>query len=406
MNRSVVVTGMAIWSPYGRGIDLFWEGLVAMQPGRKDITRFDVSHWVFRSKEAAVIPEVPSDPRSAELCSSRLMGEVISDVLDSLGSSPEGLSPYDIGLCMGSSNGGATSRYLDFLKVQRGEVNALGSYVESHTSLSSAAFLHELTETLGVKGPSSLISTACASGTSSIGTGYDWIRQGRARRVFAGGYGYFSDISLTGFNILRLIGKNGCHPFNADRDGMMLGDAFALVVLEEEEMARRCNANILARMIGYSAVNEAYHPTSPDPTGQTGARVMWNALGQSEDNLSRLDYINAHGTGTEVNDKAELIAIRELLTRRHGGSPVAVSSTKGHHGHSLGATGSVEFIATLLAMQNDCVPATLWLDNPEPGFEDIDLVCTASRKQQIRVALSNSFAFGGNVAAIAVERVS
>lgn len=404
MNRSVVVTSMAIWTPYGRGTDAFWQGLIGMQPGRKEITRFDMSHWVFRSKGGAVIPEVPGDPGSAELCCAQLMGDVVSDLLDDLGAGPEGLSPYDIGLCLGSSHGGATARFLKFLKAQRGEEE--GSVAGgSGTRLSSAAFLNELAEELGAKGPSALISTACASGTSSIGTGYDWIRQGRARRVFAGGYGHFSDISLTGFNILRLIGKNGCRPFSADRDGMMLGDGFALVVLEDEEMARERSANIIARVIGYCAVNEAYHPTSPDPAGETGTRVMWNALGQSAERLASLDYINAHGTGTEANDKAELNAIRGLLARRSEASPVAVSSTKGHHGHSLGATGSVEFIATLLALRNGCIPATLGLDNPEPGFEDIDLVRTAPRSQRVRTALSNSFAFGGNVASIAVERV-
>jgi 3-oxoacyl-[acyl-carrier-protein] synthase II len=376
-----------------------------MQPGRKNIDRYDMSHWVFRSKAGAVIPEIPGDPGAAEICSAHLMGDVVSDLLDDLGAPPEGLSPYDVGVCLGSSHGGATARFLNFLKAQRGEEEPSPKSSESGARLSSAAFLNELAEELAAKGPSALISTACASGTSSIGTGYDWIRQGRARRVFAGGYGYFSDISLTGFNILRLIGKNGCRPFSADRDGMMLGDGFALVVLEDEVMARQRNANIIARVVGYCAVNEAYHPTSPDPAGETGTRVMWNALGQSEERLKSLDYINAHGTGTEANDKAELCAIRGLLAKRSAASPVAVSSTKGHHGHSLGATGAVEFIATLLALHNNCIPATLGLDNPEPGFEDIDLVHTAPRSRQVRTALSNSFAFGGNVAAIAVERV-
>jgi 3-oxoacyl-[acyl-carrier-protein] synthase II len=396
---------MAVWTPYGRGADAFWKGLITMQPGRKEIARYDMSHWVFRSKAAAVIPEIPGDPGAAEMYSAHLMGDVVSDLLDDLGAAPEDLSPYDVGVCLGSSHGGATARFLDFLKVQRGgDDEASLKPSASGARFSSAAFLNDLTEELGAKGPSALISTACASGTSSIGTGYDWIRQGRARRVFAGGYGYFSDISLTGFNILRLVGKSGCRPFSADRDGMMLGDGFALVTLEDEDMARQRNANMIARVLGYCAVNEAYHPTSPDPEGETGTRVMWNALGQSEERLASLDYINAHGTGTEANDKAELNAIRRLLAKRRASSSVAVSSTKGHHGHSLGATGSVEFIATLLALRNNCVPATLGLDNPEPGFEDVDLVRTP-RNQQVRIALSNSFAFGGNVAAIAIERV-
>jgi 3-oxoacyl-[acyl-carrier-protein] synthase II len=402
MSNSVVVVGMAIWSPYGRGVDAFWSGLVNAAPGRKEIERLDVSHWVFRSKGAATIPEIPGEISGADRCARAIMEHIASDALGGIGESPA-LSPYDVGVCIGSSHGGATARFLSFLKRRRGE-NSESELSDSNTWLSSAALLCSLAARVGAQGPSSMISTACASGTSSIGTGYDWIRRGRARRVFAGGYGYFSDLSLTGFNILRLIGKQGCLPFDTSRDGTMLADGFALVVLEEEEMARRRGAKIIARVVGYSAANEAYHPTSPDPSGDTAMRVMWDAIG-SEDRLARLDYINAHGTGTEANDRAELIAIRRLLARRPGGGTVAVSSTKGHHGHSLGATGSVEFVATLLALQHGFIPPTLGLENPEAGFEDIDLVRGRSRQKEIRVAISNSFAFGGNAAAIAVERI-
>lgn len=404
MNSSVVVVSMAIWSPFGRGLDAFWDGLVQMRPGRKEIARFDLSHWAFRCKSGATIPEIPGDAAGADLRARELMGKVVQDALHDLMAEPNDLSPYDVGLCMGSSHGGATARFLSFLRSKRGDEAT--SDLEGHNAwLSSAAFVSELAGSLGIQGPSALVSTACASATSAIGTAYDWIRYGRARRVFAGGYGYFSDLSLTGFNILRLVGRNGCRPFDRERDGMMLGDAFSLVVLEDERLARRRGAKTLARVTGYCGANEAYHPTSPDPTGETAARVMWNALNQSTEQLATLDYINAHGTGTQANDVAELTAIRRLLARRPAGNPVAVSSTKGHHGHSLGGTGAVEFIATLLAIQNRCVPATLGLQNPEPGFEDIDLVCGKSRKQEIRTALSNSFAFGGNASAIAVARV-
>lgn len=403
MNRSVVVVSMAAWTPYGRGLDTFWKGLVSMHSSRGDIARLDVSHWAYRSKIAAGIPDLPGDASGDDHCAHEIMERVVSDAVAGLAVPAGDLSPYDVGLCLGSSHGGATGRFVNFLR------GRLGHAVEpeltvSNTWLSSAAFLSDLAAHLGAQGPSAMISTACASGTSSIGIAYDWIRHGRATRVFAGGYGYFSDISVTGFNVLRLVGKNGCRPFDVGRDGMMLGDGFALVALEDEEFARRRGASIVARVIGYCAVNEAYHPTSPDPSGDTALRAMWNALGKSAERLDRLGYINAHGTGTEANDKAELTAIRRLLSGRRSDAPVGVSSTKGHHGHSLGATGSVEFVAMLLALQRGCVPATLGLENPEPDFADIDLVRGASRPQEIQVALSNSFAFGGNAAAIAVER--
>lgn len=403
MNRPVAVVGMGIWSPYGRGVDAFWNGLVHMNPGRKSIARLDVSHWAFRSKSAAGIEEFPGDALGDDQCAHEIMRQVVCDVLEGSAAAAGKLSPYEVGLCLGSSHGGASARFVSFLKTPP-EEQISPSLTASNTWLSSAAFLSDLAALLGAQGPSAMISTACASGTSSIGVAWDWIRQGRARRVFAGGYGYFSEIPVTGFNILRLVGKEGCRPFDVSRDGMMLGDGFALVVLEDEELARRRGARIIARIAGYSAVNEAYHPTSPDPSGDTALRAMWNALGRSEERLASLGYINAHGTGTAANDIAELTAIQRLLARRSGGAPVPVSSTKGHHGHSLGATGSVEFVATLLALERGCIPATLGLENPEPGFPDIDLVRGASLQREIRTALSNSFAFGGNAAAIAIER--
>src|SRR5207244_1698963 len=134
----------------------------------------------------------------------------------------------------------------------------------------------------------------------AVGVGYDLIRRGRAKRVIAGGYGYYNDIAYSGFNILRVTGRDGCHPFDRDRDGMMLGDGFALVLLEALPLADRRNATPLARVIGYSTANEAHHATSPDPSGETGYRVMWDALSRSTDRLAMLDYINAHGTGTEA----------------------------------------------------------------------------------------------------------
>ena len=403
MSRPVVVVSMGIWSPYGRGVDAFWNGLVNMQPGRKSITRMDVSHWAFRTKSAAGIEQFPGDASGDDLCAHEIMRQVVADVLEGSAAPAGDLSPYDVGLCLGSSHGGATGRYVSYLKTPANEPID-PSLIATNTWLSSAAFLSDLAVLLGAQGPSAIISTACASGTSSIGVAWDWIRQGRAKRVFAGGYGYFSDIPVTGFNILRLVGKEGCHPFDVNRDGMMLGDGFALVVLEDEELARRRGANIIARVAGYSAINEAYHPTSPDPSGDTALRAMWNALGRSEERLASLGYINAHGTGTVANDIAELTAIERLLAQRSGGAPVPVSSTKGHHGHSLGATGSVEFVATLLALERGSIPATLGLENPEAGFPNICLVRGASVKKEIRTALSNSFAFGGNAAAIAIER--
>src|SRR5207237_495491 len=235
--------------------------------------------------------------------------------------------------------------------------------------VSAGSILSTVARQTNARGAAMVVSTACASGTSSIGIGYDWIRRGRAKRVFAGGIGFFSELSFSGFNILRLTARDGCRSFDVERDGMMFGDGFAIVVLEDEEFARRRGAKIWARILGYATANEAFHPTSPDPQGSAGFRAMWQALQRDAGLLSKLDYINAHGTGTLVNDTAELRAIQRLISLDENKKNVAVSSTKGHHGHSLGAAGSVEFIATVLSLKHQQVPPTLGLENPEPGFD-------------------------------------
>jgi len=403
VSKRVAVTGMAIWSPFGRGLDSFWQGLCGDRPGRTAVRRFDVSHWIYRARTAGAISELDAEgPERADDMVAQVMSAVVEDVLEDSRIESHDISAYEVALCLGCSQS-TTTRFQDYLRARREAGEIPESLLKSHAWLSSGSLLTEAAHRLNAQGPALMISTACASGTSSIGTAYDMIRQGRARRAYAGGVGYFSEISYSGFNILRVIGREGCRPFDADRDGMMLGDGFALVTLEEESLARDRRAQIHAWIVGYESANEAFHATSPDPGGEAAFRVMWKALGQSPQNLSRLDYINAHGTGTVANDAAELVAIRRLVQMRADNEKIAVSSTKAAHGHSLGAAGSVEFIATVLAMQHGAVPPTLGLEKVDPAFADLDLVRHAARPQRIRLGLSNSFAFGGNVASIAVE---
>ncbi len=405
MNREVVVTGLSIWSPYGQGSEAFWEGLAGAGSAARPISRFDVSHKVFRSHAAASIPEIPSEAEGdAEESIEGIVEWVLEDlrVRSCLSTAPPGqVSPYQVAVCVGSSQ--STSGLL------REHMRAPYTYLagsrhqKSRAWLSSGSVLTQIAHQVGARGPAFMISTACASSTTAIGLAYDLVRKGRARRAFAGGIGYFTEITFTGFNILRLTSTGSCRPFDASRDGITFGDAVAFVLLEDRETAERRGARPLARIVGHALANEAYHATSPDPGGGAALRVMWQALGRDRSLLDRLDYINAHGTGTVVNDKSELLAIRRLLAMREEKTPVAISSTKGHHGHALGAAGAMEFVATTLALQHQMVPGTVGLSNPEPGFDDLDLVAGEARPRRIRLALSNSFAFGGNVAAIALE---
>jgi len=401
---SVVITGMAIWSPYGRGLETFWQGLISGKSARKPVTRFDVENWVYRTKTAATIEEIGTESSGcAESNAIEILSAVIADALEDAEISKSGdVPPYETAICLGSSQN-VTKVFSDHLRQKRGEAVPPDAF-SNYSWVSAGSILSTVARQTNAQGAAMVVSTACASGTSSIGIGYDWIRHGRAQRVFAGGIGFFSELSFSGFNILRLTAREGCRSFDVARDGMMFGDGFALVVLENEELARRRGAKIWGRILGYATANEAFHPTSPDPEGSAGFRVMWQALRRDAGILSKLDYINAHGTGTLVNDTAELKAIQKLVALGENKKRVAVSSTKGHHGHSLGAAGSVEFVATALALKHQQVPPTLGLETPEAGFDKIDLIQTA-QPHPIRVALSNSFAFGGNVAAIAVEHV-
>jgi 3-oxoacyl-[acyl-carrier-protein] synthase II len=404
VKRPVVVTGMAIRSPYGDGLEAFWDGLLTGRSAAHGVRRFPVDHWVYRSREGATIEEIPvEEAGEAEFCGDRLVSQLAADIKAAARVVPSEVSRYEVALAVGSSHSGVPQRFQSYLRMRAAHAGQ-AEIGDLSTPLHAGAWLTLLAAELEVGGPALMVSTACTSGTSSIGIVYEMIRDGRATRGYAGGLGYFSEIAFSGFNILKLIGRSGCRPFDAKRDGLMLGDGFALVCLEDEAFARARGAPIFARIVGYASGNEAYHATSPDPAGETALRIMWEALNRSDQTLARLDYINAHGTGTPANDAAEIKAIRRLLERRGELEATSISSTKGHHGHSLGAAGSIEFVATVLALTHETAPPNCGLEEPEREFAGLDLVRTTKRRP-IDVAMSNSFAFGGNVAAIVIEAV-
>jgi len=402
VKRSVVVTGMAIHGPDGAGVEAFWDGLISGRPAAHAVQRFPIDHWVYRAREGATLETLPPEEGGrAEAAAERLVLEVAADVVAAARVQPGDVSRFDVALAVGSSHSGLSQRFQTYL---RHEEPQPPQHDGAATRLHSGPWLTSAAEALDVGGPAMMVSTACTSGTSAVGIAYELIRGGRALRAYGAGFGYFSEIAFSGFNILKLVARNGCRPFDVERDGLMLGDGFAMVCLEEEQFARARGAPILARIIGYASGNEAYHATAPDPGAETALRVMWGALDRSDETLARLGYINAHGTGTLANDAAEMTAIRRLLERRADPETVAISSTKGHHGHSLGATGTVEFIATVLSVARATAPPNCGLEHPEAAFGGLNLL-RAPKRGAIDVAMSNSFAFGGNVAAIAVEAV-
>ncbi len=236
--------------------------------------------------------------------------------------------------------------------------------------------------------------TACSSSATSIGFASDLIRSGAHEIVITGGSESLSEVTFAGFNALRVVDPEYCRPFDKNRRGLSLGEGAAILVLENYEKAKKKGATIYAEVLGYATNSDAFHMTSPDPEAMGMSRVMVKALERASVAANQVDYINAHGTATRANDHLETKAIKKVFGEKDAGD-LAISSTKSMVGHCLGAGGAIEAVATILALREQVVPPTIHLDEPDPDC-DLDYVPLQSRPRKIRIALSNSFAFGGN----------
>lgn len=255
---------------------------------------------------------------------------------------------------------------------------------------------------LGVAGPLTIIANACASGANSIGHAFDLIRTGRAKRVLAGGFDGLSELVFAGFNSLQAMSPTGCRPFSTDRDGLGLGEGAALLALETLASAKQRGAEILGELVGYGAATDGHHLTQPHPEGEAALQSMTAACRGARIAPEQVGYLNAHGTGTPLNDGAEALAIN----RWAGASApmIRVSSTKASVGHLLGAAGSVEAVICLMALQGQWLPPTM-------TTREIDPVCrfdfvNAPREARLDYALTNSFGFGGANASLIFRRWS
>jgi 3-oxoacyl-[acyl-carrier-protein] synthase II len=255
-------------------------------------------------------------------------------------------------------------------------------------------------DALNIGGSVTIISNACASGACSIGQAWELLRSGEAQRVLTGGYDVLSQLVFSGFDALQALTPTRCRPFDIHRDGLALGEGAAMLALETHASARRRNAEILGEMIGYAATVDRHHLTQPDPAGNAAIAAMTGACAAAGVTAADIDYVNAHGTGTPLNDSAEAVAINQWAGTRAAALPV--SSIKGSVGHLLGGAGAVEAVVCLMALREQWLP-------PEAGLETPDPVCQfpiVARPQDARVntALSNSFGFGGVNATLVFRR--
>jgi 3-oxoacyl-[acyl-carrier-protein] synthase II len=257
-------------------------------------------------------------------------------------------------------------------------------------------------ERFGFSGPKATVTTACSSSATSIGYGADLVRRGQSKAVLCGGSDALSELTFGGFNSLKAMDPSPCKPFDRRRAGMCLGEGAAILILESLEEAMKRGAEVYAEFLGYGIGGEAYHITAPEPTGITEARIMKEAMEECNIPPFEVDYINAHGTGTPLNDKVETLAIKNAFGERAYSIPI--SSIKSMVGHCLGSAGAIEAVASILSIVHQFIPPTL---HHQEGDEDCDLdyVPGRSREMEVKAVLSNSFAFGGNCTTLVFGKV-
>ena len=295
----------------------------------------------------------------------------------------------ELGVCLGAGAGGmfeAETYHREVLIKGKSRPSLLWPFIPSYTT-------DRVAERFGFSGPKFTVTTACSSSATAIGYGADLIRSGKSKAVLCGGSEALTELTFGGFNSLKATDPSPCKPFDRKRAGMSLGEGAGILILEDFDEAEKRGVKILAEFLGYGIGGEAYHITAPEPTGMNEARIMKEALEESGVAPTEVDYINAHGTGTPLNDKVETLSIKNAFGERAYSIPI--SSIKSSVGHCLGAAGGIEAIASILSIRHQFVPPTL---NHQKGDEDCDLdyVPEKSREAEVRVVLSNSFAFGGN----------
>ena len=301
--------------------------------------------------------------------------------------------PYQTGVCIGGGVGG-------MLHAEQWLQGELSGHVEKPGLLRSLlpdCTVTALAHDFGFAGYQGTITTACSSSATAIGWAADLIRTGRQKAMLCGGADALAMLTFAGFNSLKVLDTNPCAPFSMGRQGLSLGEGAAFLVLEGETAARERGVEILGYLLGYALLGEAYHMTAPEPTGEAATRVMGEALAAAAVERSQVGWVNAHGTGTSLNDLVESNAIKRVFGAR--AAQVPLISTKPVTGHCLGAAGAIEAVATLLSLHEGIIPQTLHFRGVDPEC-DLDYGHSGSRGTTARIALSNSFAFGGNVTSL------
>lgn len=411
MERRVVITGLGVVSPVGNGKEEFWNNLLAGKPGVGPITQFDATD--FPVKIAGEVkdfdPVALAGDRKTVRHMDRYTQFAVAAAKMAVADAKLDMTKEDpdmAGTLIGTGIGGIHVMEDTILQIEKrgpGKVNPFAIPMMIANMASG-----QVSITLGLRGPVLTDVTACASGTNSIGLAARLIKYGDADIMIAGGAeAAVSKAPMAGFAAMKALSSRDCPPeeascpFDAGRDGFVLGEGSGVLVLEELEHAKRRGAHIYAELAGYGSNGDAYHITAPRPGGELAYLCMEKALKDAHTKPEEVDYINAHGTSTHLNDLNETSAIKALLGKH--AYEIPVNSTKSMTGHLLGAAGAIEAVVCALSIENNKVHPTINLKERDPEC-DLDYVTEGARDVKINVAMSNSFGFGGHNAVIVMRR--
>jgi 3-oxoacyl-[acyl-carrier-protein] synthase II len=407
--RRVVITGMGAVSPLGNDVESTWENLAAGRSGAAEITAFDASEYPvhFACELKGFDPVAWIEKKQARRMD-RFAQMIVAAAIQARDDSGIDIDAegHRIGAAIATGIGGLKA-FQDCFEtlIERGPDRVNPFSIPQIIPNMGAGWVSMY---LGTRGPLSSQCTACAASNMAIGEAADAIRLGRADMMLAGGTeAGITAVGIAGFSAMRALSRRNdapeeaSRPFDAGRDGFVMGEAGAVVVLEELEHAKARDAKIYAELLGYGLSSDARHVTEPDPSGQNPARAMTMAMADAGINKDEIDYINAHGTSTPLGDASETRVIK-LALGEESARKTPVSSTKGATGHCLGAAGAIEAIFTILAVNRNTLPPTINYDEPDPEC-DLDYIPNESREAEVKVGVSNSFGFGGHNACIVIR---
>ena len=412
--RRVVITGMGVLSPIGNSLDTFWNNAVAGVNGIATIAKFPIPEGFpvtiageLKGFVASDYMDAKTARRSAQFTQYAVAAAkmAVDDAGIDFKAEPD---PYRCGCTVGSGVGGIEITEKEVLRMERGRTAKVSPFSIPEMIANMAAGTIAIEH--GLRGPNYGVVSACATGLHSIGAAFRMIQHGEADVMLAGGAeGPLCPVAVASFAALHALSTrnddpaHACRPFDKDRNGFIMSEGGAVLVLEEYERAKRRGARIYCEVAGFGQTCDAYHMTAPMPDGEAGARAMANAMAEAGVDGAAVDYINAHGTSTQMNDKVETLVIKKALGEE-AARKVSISSTKSMTGHLLGGTGALETVACAKAIETGVIPPTINYTTPDPDC-DLDYTPNTARERRVDVALNNSLGFGGHNAVVALRRV-